>query len=238
MIDVGTGHGSTFEPFAEFGWQVYGFEPDPSNREVAQRLALHFPNVLFDNRAVTDSIKENVPFYRSTVSAGISGLSQFDESHRRAGTVCTTTLSAFCDEHHIDHIDYLKIDTEGYDFFVLKGAPWEKFQPCVIMCEFEDQKTIPLGYSCEEMANFLVRKGYKILVSEWHPVVKRGGPHKWRRFVQYPDDSLKNAAWGNVIAVLGGEQFKLMLHCASKSTPRWKMGNLIWKCWGLLSSHG
>jgi FkbM family methyltransferase len=37
-------------------------------------------------------------------------------------TVPVTTLDAFCAEHHIETIDLLKIDTEGFDLMVLQGA--------------------------------------------------------------------------------------------------------------------
>jgi FkbM family methyltransferase len=36
--------------------------------------------------------------------------------------VAITTVDEYCTENHIDHIDLLKIDTEGNDYFVLKGA--------------------------------------------------------------------------------------------------------------------
>lgn len=37
-------------------------------------------------------------------------------------SVAVTTLDQFCLQHHVDHIGYLKIDTEGGDLDVLKGA--------------------------------------------------------------------------------------------------------------------
>ena len=36
--------------------------------------------------------------------------------------VPVTTLSAFCRERGIDHIDFLKIDTEGHDLDIILGA--------------------------------------------------------------------------------------------------------------------
>jgi FkbM family methyltransferase len=41
---------------------------------------------------------------------------------KKTETVRVDTLDRFCDEHGIDCIDFLKIDTEGYDLEVLKGA--------------------------------------------------------------------------------------------------------------------
>ncbi|MGV0795030.1 FkbM family methyltransferase [Mycolicibacterium sp. XJ1819] len=37
-------------------------------------------------------------------------------------TVVTTTASEFCSEHNIDTVNLMKVDTEGYDLEVLKGA--------------------------------------------------------------------------------------------------------------------
>jgi FkbM family methyltransferase len=36
--------------------------------------------------------------------------------------VSVDTLDRFCSSHHIDHIDVLKVDTQGFDLNVLKGA--------------------------------------------------------------------------------------------------------------------
>jgi hypothetical protein len=44
-------------------------------------------------------------------------------------------------------VDFLKIDTESHDLFVHQGYPWECGKPAVIECEFEDAKTVPLGYT-------------------------------------------------------------------------------------------
>src|SRR3546814_10935540 len=81
----------------------------------------------------------------------------------------------------IDGVDFLKVDTEGHDLFVLQGFPWERFRPAVIECEFEDAKTVPLGYTFHDMARFLLAKGYRVLVSEWHPIIRSGVRPDWRR---------------------------------------------------------
>lgn len=202
MIDVGAHFGSSLAPFARRGWNVYAFEPDSSNRLVLQKHHSDQRNVVISDLAVSDKVMSEVPFFTSEESTGISGLSSFRDSHVASQTVTTTTLTHVLDEQKINMVDFLKIDTEGFDLYVLKGFPWgDVTNPRAIVCEFEDSKTIPLGYSYDEMANYLIEKGYKILVSEWYPIESYGGGHKWDRFFIYPSGKIKTNAWGNLIAI-------------------------------------
>jgi hypothetical protein len=47
------------------------------------------------------------------------------------------TLDAYCLENHIEQIDFLKIDTEGYELFVLKGARHMLEQNRIRVVQFE-----------------------------------------------------------------------------------------------------
>ena len=113
MLDVGACTGGALASFARDGWTVYAFEPDPTNRGKLVERWGGTPTVRIDPRGVSDRTASNVPFFRSDVSEGISGLSSFHESHRSAGTVETTTLEVFCRDEQITEVDYLKVDTEG-----------------------------------------------------------------------------------------------------------------------------
>lgn len=201
MIDVGAHHGGSLEQFAEDGWKVFAFEPDPKNRAILSELCTKYPAVNIDTRAVSDKNQDKLPFYTSEVSSGISSLSSFHDSHKESSCVDTVTLDAFFQAEAIQTVDFLKIDTEGHDLFVLKGIPWGGVQPRVILCEFEDRKTKPLGYDFHDLAQFLQDNGYFLLVSEWYPMVEYGTRHKWRRFSSYPCDLADDKAWGNIIAV-------------------------------------
>lgn len=203
MIDVGAHWGSVMAPFAEVGWQVYCFEPDAMNRKRLSYLFGKFSNVEIDQRAVSDRPAKNAILYRSEESSGISGLSAFRDSHRPAEEIEITTLGHFLEEKGLSdrQVDFLKIDTEGFDFHVLKGFPWEGTVPRVILCEFEDQRTMPLGYSFQNLAEFLEEKGYRLLVSEWWPVKAYNVSHDWRRFMQYPCNIEDPKGWGNILAI-------------------------------------
>lgn len=201
MVDVGAHFGHTAEPFCRLGWRVAAFEPDSENRaKLVDRLA-PYPNVSIDRRAISNEEKPAVTFYRSGQSTGISGLSSFDPSHIAADTVPMTTLAVALHELAITHVDFLKIDTEGFDKFVLEGLPWDIIHPAVIICEFEDHKTKPLGYDFHTLAADLVSRGYKIIVSEWKPIVRYGVAHQWLRFQDYPCTLAEERSWGNLIAV-------------------------------------
>jgi FkbM family methyltransferase len=211
MVDVGAHYGGTSHPFCAAGWQVFAFEPDSQNRQHLLKKVGHFKNIKIDTRALSNEPKESVTFYRSAQSTGISGLSAFHASHAAADTVAVTTLSHIIEEHGIKAIDFLKIDTEGFDKFVLEGLPWTSHAPAVIVTEFEDFKTKPLGYDFHDFAGFLVSKGYHVLVSEWSPIVAYGAQHSWSEFKTYPCELNSERAWGNFIACQDRETFDRIL---------------------------
>lgn len=207
MIDVEAHHGSALMPFVDMGWKVFAFEPDKKNRKnLIERLS-HNKNagkVNIDNRCISNKSQQGVSFYRSEESTGISGLSAFRESHIDVHKVDTITLAGFFGDSVIPKIDFLKIDTEGHDLFVLQGFPWNQDKPKVIECEFEDTKTVPLGYSYHDLAKFLMDKGYVVYVSEWHPVIRYGIRHDWKLLNQYPYNLSNPKGWGNLIAFRDG----------------------------------
>jgi len=203
MIDVGAHHGSALMPFLNQGWKIFAFEPDEKNRQkLLERLAQHQNKrqVKLDKRAVSNETRSGLAFYRSEESSGVSGLSAFLPSHKFEQTVDTITLTEVLAGESISAVDFLKIDTEGHDLFVLQGFPWERFRPTVIECEFEDNKTVSLGYTFHDLASYLVEKGYTVYVSEWHPIIRYGIRHDWHRLAHYPCELADNKAWGNLIA--------------------------------------
>lgn len=201
MIDVGAHYGDALLPFAENNWTVFGFEPDPKNLKKLKAQIADFQNIAIDTRAVSNTSGDTVSFFTSDVSAGISSMAAFHESHKETTKVKTIRLADFCQENKIEKIDFLKIDTEGFDLFVLKGFDWEnQNHPEYIVTEFEDGKTKPLGYSFHEQCDFLTSQGYKLVISEFHPIVAYGKRHKWKRFMLNPYSITDEKAWGNIIA--------------------------------------
>ncbi|MFT4759897.1 MAG: FkbM family methyltransferase [Paraglaciecola sp.] len=216
MLDIGAHIGTALLPFAKQDWTVFAFEPDPTNRAKLVANIADLPNVSIDIRAASNTSGEIVSFFTSDVSTGISSMASFHESHKETAQVKTIQLADFCLEKNIQSVDFLKIDTEGFDLFVLKGFDWDNQRhPGYIVTEFEDRKTIPLGYTFQEQAAFLMDKGYKIIVSEWHPIVEYGRRHQWKRFVLNPKKVTDKLAWGNIVAAKP-ENFQKLMNAAQK----------------------
>lgn len=210
MVDVGAHWGSSLKMFAESKWWILAFEPDKDNRKILESKFCAYSNVVIDPRALLDKEKESVDFYTSQLSSGISGLSAFHSSHKVSGKVNTTTLASVVKEFGISEINFLKIDTEGFDLLVLKGAPWGILKPEIIVCEFEDTKTTKIGYNIYDIADYLVEKGYKLFVSEWYPIAKYGTKHRWKKLMEYPSNLDDPESWGNLIAVLYEKDYELL----------------------------
>lgn len=203
MIDVGAHLGTSCEPFLRQGWTVHAFEPcSDTRRHLKERLnhARLLNKCTICAAAVGDTNKTDVPFYTSPESTGISTLSPFSETHTETERIDVVTLRDHLRDYDVDRVDFLKIDAEGNDLFVLKGFPFDRFFPPAVLCEFEDSKTSLMGYRWSDQANFLADLGYHVLVSEWHPVRRYGVIHQWSRLARYPCALSDTAAWGNLIA--------------------------------------
>ncbi len=211
MIDVGAHYGGALRPFLTHGWQVHAFEPDQKNRARLLAALGNAPGLHIDNRAVSDQPRTGVTFYRSDQSTGISGLSAFDPSHRAADQIDVTTLSEVVEAKGLMSMDFLKIDTEGHDLFVLRGFPWQRLRPRLVLCEYENHKTEALGYRYEDLAGHLLAQGYSLITSEWHPIERYGVQHRWRAFSEgCPPAIVDPQGWGNVLALRDAADLPLL----------------------------
>ena len=203
MIDVGVHYGESAGVYLVRGWEVFGFEPDRSNRkaEILGSIEKRFKRFHLYDYAVSDSDGDKVKFYTSKESTGISSIVSFHDSHQSIGEVETIRLDTFIGRNCIPKIDLLKIDTEGNDLAVLHGFPFDDYLPSIIECEFEDRKTKNKGISYKDIGDFLLSKGYLVYMSEWYPIKRYGAAHKWREIKLYPCKTKSPDSWGNFLAV-------------------------------------
>ncbi len=218
MVDVGAQFGESFSPFRRQGWRILAFEPDPDPRKQEALKALTGSEVKIVGCALAEHASASADFFASDVSTGISALVPFHASHRAVGKVVVSTLALELARAELNRVDFLKIDTEGHDLFVLKGFPWERteLRPCAVLCEYEDAKTRPLGYTWQDLADYLVMQRYSVLVSEWKPIVRYGVRHDWIGLQRYPGARVNPEGWGNLIALSTSADVDWVISEASK----------------------
>lgn len=209
LLEIGAHNGDgTFMSYVDAGWEVHAFEPDPNNRAELLRKTVGLPNVTVIPKAVADK-PGMMTLYTSSESTGISSLAAFTEGHAPSEEVEVITIRDYVAAGGPARVDFLKMDVEGYERFVMAGYPWDTHRPRAVLLEFEDRKTVPLGYSWSDLAQDLKGRGYDVLVSEWHPIERYGVAHTWRRFAEFPTELLDDDAWGNLIAVEPADMPKL-----------------------------
>ncbi|MBM4053783.1 MAG: FkbM family methyltransferase [Planctomycetes bacterium] len=126
VFDVGANKGEfSLKVLEYFGKNVnvYCFEPSILIFKELQLALKEFPNAKLLNIALGLG-NETVTMYGHTSS---SGLEVCPENVRKKAMNYTERvnfmrLDDFCKQHHIDHIDYLKMDVEGCELNILKSA--------------------------------------------------------------------------------------------------------------------
>ncbi len=168
VFDVGANNGSTtqvvLDKFPEAN--VFAFEPNPPTfarllKAVPDKRATQLPIALSDTSGA-------LPFYDYAESdligslAANAGYSKGSGFKPREITVDCSTVDQVCRDHDIDRISVLKIDAEGADFAVLRGAERMLRNAAIdfVYFEFNDYATPPdidgggLGEICEWLHGF------------------------------------------------------------------------------------
>lgn len=197
LVDVGAHFGTVTAEYLRMGWSVIAYEPDPSNRQEFQKRLGSHPRLQLSDSAVSDQAATSMSLFTSPVSTGISSLSAFHESHEVAAEVDVVTLAEDLRARGVTRVDFLKVDVEGFDYFALKGFDWN-YAPRFVLYEFEDNKTVPLGYSLRDSSSFVANFDYHLVYSVWEPIVEYGTQHTWRGLFTTPPDDV-SACWGNVL---------------------------------------
>jgi FkbM family methyltransferase len=133
ILDVGANKGQTALEFARWfpGASVHCLEPYPAVFEQLRRATQAFPNVKACNIAVgeKDGVAQlllNKADVTNSLLKNAEGISQFSPAEwvEPIGSVnvSMTTLDQYCAKQNIERINVLKIDSQGYELNILKGA--------------------------------------------------------------------------------------------------------------------
>ncbi len=128
IFDVGSNVGQSVKKFRKSTPKaiIHCFEP-VLNTFKELTLNANEGQIILNNLALgskTGELQISVPEDNtfSGVNSILHGNVLVDRSLQRLENISVTTIIAYCQQHQISQIDYLKIDTEGFDLEVLKGA--------------------------------------------------------------------------------------------------------------------
>ncbi len=156
---------------------VYAFEPSRGTLNVLKKNTSPYENVTCTLAGLGDAKREeNILVHETTTGGNVfmdSTLAPKDvpsgEAHLEK--ISITTIDSFVAEHAISRIDFIKIDTEGYEAKILQGAreTIKKWKPIVAMSAYHnanDKKDLPelLGSICPDYICELHRESEEDLI--------------------------------------------------------------------------
>jgi len=133
ILDVGANFGLMTLSYAKLypKGKIYSFEPTHYALEKLKRNIELNPElagrITVTNSFISDQ-KNNNPDIKAYSSWKVDGSKEADKHDTHGGTAKSTdgvgsiTLDAFCKQHDISKIDFIKIDTDGHELNILKGA--------------------------------------------------------------------------------------------------------------------
>jgi FkbM family methyltransferase len=163
-VDVGANIGQTAQKLVTRfpGASIYSFEPVPATFAQLKLNTASFPGIECFNFALGESAGEAlITTDRKGQNSLLSGVTSEGKT-----TVQIRTLDDFCSENRIDHIDLLKIDTEGFETSVLRGGrrmlSEGRIDFVVAECDFIPRPDEPHG-DFFEIHDLLSQGGFRVV---------------------------------------------------------------------------
>ncbi len=166
IIDIGAHVGLTTLPLnSEISKNAKFFSFEPGN-ENSKYLKLHLnknniKNVVVVQKLVGQYDKKNVSFYESSEPTGMNSIISFKKNFLLTKKD-QISLDSFVEENKIKP-DLIKLDAEGSEIFILKGAKkiLKKYKPKIFLSIHKKHFQL-LGLNEEDLLKIIKEIGYKI----------------------------------------------------------------------------
>ncbi|HEY9007877.1 MAG TPA: FkbM family methyltransferase [Ohtaekwangia sp.] len=170
FIDIGANQGefSLFAAKRLTQGRVLAFEPVDFFYDLLQENIgyNHFKNIETFHYGLSNEVKQ-LPIYMGQTGAGEhEGLATIFQSDQRARFIQNIELKILDEQLPalaLQRIDFMKIDVEGAEMLVLKGAlkTIERFKP-LIMLEINEATYLAAGYTVPDVIQFFSDLGYTL----------------------------------------------------------------------------
>ena len=151
ILDIGAWVGTWTMTMNNFSEKIIAFEPDP----------LHY-------KCLNKNVSEDVETWQLAVGAENKTVSLSEENFTQAkrvlgeGDIPMITV----DSLGLKSVDVIKIDVEGYEMEVLKGAEKTLQNTKYLMIELNNN-TKKYGTNNLEVENYIIKKGFRLLLNHW-----------------------------------------------------------------------
>jgi FkbM family methyltransferase len=178
-IDVGANFGQYTVPLSRIvgpSGRVLSFEPVPYSGRVLRRVVARtgLSNVTIHDVAASDhegSVRMSVPSAGARVfQFGLAHVSPDadggDDGESRTSDARCVTLDDYLADEDLARLSFLKIDVEGAELMVLRGARrlLDTARP-IVLCEVEERHTARYQHRPADVLELLVNHGYEAYVA-------------------------------------------------------------------------
>ena len=185
LFDIGAHHGESIKRFLNNFMikNIYSFEASDKNFLILQKNLIYFKkkfnntNIIIENYAAGDEekiirIKQMNESSSSTINSynvkskyfkrkSIFLLSSKKQNFFSEIDVRQVLLSKYMTTNNIKKIDFIKIDTEGYEYYVLKGLKNHFQKIKLILFEHHYHSMLLKNYKFGDIHNFLIKNNFK-----------------------------------------------------------------------------
>lgn len=164
FVDVGSNYGWHSINLSSYCDKVYSFEPQKVLYDLQSKSINYnkITNIKLFNCGLgnkNENSRMNRIDYETSVNVGDLSVGT-DGEEISISTLDTQIPNGF---------DFMKIDVQGYEKFVLEGGVENiKNHTPTIIIEMEDHQLRKFGYGCEELFNFIRDLGYTIYLLDYH----------------------------------------------------------------------
>ena len=165
VLDIGANIGQVALQCAQRAnaGQVHAFEPFPKTfKKLEKHLTLNaFDNLSIHNIGLGNAAGE---LFFQTNFIGNPGMNRITNNEKLASTkISIVRLDNFMVDNNIQQVDLIKIDVEGFEFEVLKGAQEtiQKYHPKLFI-ELDDENLKLQNSSAKELVSWLKAYNYQI----------------------------------------------------------------------------